>query len=82
MSFSMVLGIGFLLIVSLALSAESAALTSYFGGILPIPDSVLQIVNFVVSFLIITLLFGMIYKILPDVEIAWRDVWVGATFTS
>ncbi len=82
LSFSMVFGIGFLLAVSLALSAALTAATNFLGGMLPVPGVVLQIVNFVMSFALITLLFAMIYKVLPDVEIAWRDVWIGAAVTS
>ncbi|HBY97286.1 MAG TPA: ribonuclease BN [Chloroflexi bacterium] len=81
-SFTMVLGIGFLLLVSLVLSAVLTGLATFFGDVLPIPGFVLQIVDFVVSFAVITLLFAMIYKVLPDVEIAWGDVWIGAAMTS
>lgn len=80
LSFTMVLGVGFLLLVSLVISAALAGLERYLGGILP--EAILQIVNFIISFLVIMLLFAMIYKVLPDVEIAWRDVWLGAAITS
>jgi membrane protein len=43
---------------------------------------VLEAVNFVISFCVITFLFGMIFKLLPDVHVAWRDVWLGAALTS
>jgi len=82
LSMTMVLGIGFMLLVSLLLSAGLSALGGYFEGILPGGEIVWQAVNFVFSFLIITLLFAAIYKVLPDAEIAWRDVWVGAAVTS
>lgn len=82
LSFTMVLGVGFLLLVSLMLSSFLAALSNFFAGLLPSTDILLQVFNFVVSFGVITLLFAMMYKILPDVEIQWRDVWVGAAFTS
>ncbi|HYF63704.1 MAG TPA: YihY/virulence factor BrkB family protein [Herpetosiphonaceae bacterium] len=80
LSFTMVLGIGFLLLVSLMVSAALSAFQKFVFG-----DSagiVLQIVNFVVSFGVITLLFAVIYKVLPDVKIAWRDVWIGAAVTA
>ncbi|HVF10527.1 MAG TPA: YihY/virulence factor BrkB family protein [Abditibacteriaceae bacterium] len=80
LSFTMVLGTGFLLLVSFVLSAALAAFGNFMGGYLP--EAVLHVLNFVVSFGVITLLFAMIYKVLPDVEIAWRDVWMGAAMTS
>ena len=82
LSFTMVVGIGFLLLVSLVLSAWLAALSSYVGRLLPAPPAVLEGVNFVISFAVITGSFAMIFKLLPDVKIAWRDVWVGAAVTS
>ncbi|HXG64903.1 MAG TPA: YihY/virulence factor BrkB family protein [Blastocatellia bacterium] len=82
LSLTMVLGVGFLLLVSLLLSAALAALGKYFEGLLPLPAFVWQAANLVISFGVITLLFALIYKILPDVEIAWGDVWVGAAITS
>ncbi|HYN87506.1 MAG TPA: YihY/virulence factor BrkB family protein [Ardenticatenaceae bacterium] len=81
-SFTMVLGIAFLLLVSLVVSAGLGALGTFFGNLLPLPEFVLQALNFVISFGVITLLFAMIYKVLPDVDIAWRDVWVGAAITA
>ncbi len=82
LSFAMVLGIGFLLLVSLVLSAALAALSNYFGHLIPGIDFLWQLVNFILSFVITTLLFGLIYKVLPDVKIAWSDVWTGAAITS
>lgn len=82
LSFTMVLGIGFLLTVSLVISAGLAALNEYMSGLLDNTLYLGELINFVVSFGVITLLFAMIYKILPDVEIAWSDVWVGAVATA
>ena len=82
LSLSMVLGVGFLLLISLVLSAALTALGDWMGGLLPLPAFVLQVLNFIVSFAVITLLFALIYKILPDVEINWSDVWIGAALTS
>lgn len=81
-SFAMVLGIGFLLLVSLVVSAAIAALGSWMSGLLPLPEALMQIINVAVSIGVITLLFAMIFRVLPDVQIAWRDVWVGAAFTA
>jgi len=82
LSFGMVLGIGFLLLVSLLLSALLAAVAKYVGNILPIPAVLFESVDFLFSLLSITVLFAMIFKFLPNTRIAWSDVWVGATLTS
>jgi membrane protein len=81
-SVTMVVGIGFLLLVSLALSAWLAALGKFFSGRLPLPGGVLEAGNAVLSFAIITCMFAMIYKLLPDVTVAWRNVWIGAAVTA
>lgn len=81
-SFAMVFVVGFLLLVSLIVSATLSAIGKYLGGILPVPEIVLQVINIVLSFLIVMVLFAMIFKVLPDVLIAWRDVWVGAAVTA
>jgi membrane protein len=78
-SFGLVLTIGFLLMVSLALSAALTVVGKYVAGALPF---VLRGVEFLVSFLMVTGLFAMIYKILPSARIQWKDVWVGAAVTS
>jgi membrane protein len=81
-SFAMLIVIGFLLLVSLVISASLAYFGQYLGDLLPISDLALQILNFVISFGLITVLFALIFKFLPDAEIAWRDVWLGAAMTS
>jgi membrane protein len=82
LSFGMVLGIGFLLLVSLLLSAALSALGHVWRGALPGGDMFVQVINFIVGFLIITGLFALIYKVLPRCDIDWADVWIGATVTS
>jgi membrane protein len=82
LSFGMILGIGFLLIVSLAVSAGLAALGRWWGPLLEGWEYVLKAINFVVSFAVVTGLFAMVYKIMPSVTIRWRDVWVGAAVTA
>lgn len=72
LSFSMVLGSAFLLLVSLVVSAILAPLANFLG----------HAAHMAVSFLVITLLFAMIFRYLPDALIAWRDVWLGAAITS
>ncbi|MEO5955438.1 MAG: YihY/virulence factor BrkB family protein [Nitrospiraceae bacterium] len=81
-SFVAVLGSGFLLLVSLVLSAGLAAVGDRLQAFLPAPEVLLQVINFLVSFVVITLLFAMIYKLIPDVSNGWEDVWVGAAMTS
>ena len=82
LSFLAVLGTGFLLLVSLVLSAVLSAAGKFFGGWLPAPEAVLQALNLVVSFAVITVLFAMMFKFLPDARIDWNDVWIGAALTS
>jgi translocation and assembly module TamA len=81
LSFSLVLGIGFLLMVSLVLSAALSALGSYLERF-AVPAAAFEIINFAASFLGVTLLFGLIYRLLPDVHLAWRDVGTGAVLTA
>ena len=82
LGFGMVLGIGFLLLVSLLLSALLAAATDYLGGMLPIPAVLFESLDFLLSLLFITVLFAMIFKLLPNTKVAWSDVWIGAALTS
>ncbi|HEX5942997.1 MAG TPA: YihY/virulence factor BrkB family protein [Anaerolineales bacterium] len=82
LSFTMVLGIGFLLLASLVVSAGVSAFGEYIGTRWPMADIWLGLINFTVSFLVITLLFGMIFKFLPEIKVAWKDVWLGAAVTS
>jgi len=77
-----VLGTGFLLLISLIISAGLSAIGAALGNFLPVPGFLLQIINFFVSFAIVTLLFAMIYKLLPDISIQWGDVWIGAIIAS
>jgi len=81
-SFVAVLGSGFLLLVSLVLSAALAAVGHTLESLLPASELILQAINFLLSFVVITLLFAMIYKLIPDVLNNWQDVWVGAGMTS
>jgi len=81
-SFTMVVGIGFLLLVSLAASAWLAAIGKFFSTLLPLPVAVMEGTNALLSFVVITFMFAMIYKLLPDEKIAWRNVWTGAAVTA
>jgi membrane protein len=80
LSLAMVLGVGFLLLVSLLISTAISAFGDWFGG--GLSGAGWQAVNFGISFLFVTVLFSMIYKYLPDVRVAWGDVWLGAAVTA
>lgn len=82
LSLGLVLGVGFLLLVSLVISAILSGLGNYLGTLVPGLGWIWSIANLLISFTMITVLFAMIYKVLPDVEIRWRDVWLGAAATS
>lgn len=81
-SFALVLGIGFLLMVSLLVNAWLAAMGAYFGGMLPMPEWFLQAAYSALSLAVITFLFAVIYKVLPDVKLEWGDVLTGAAVTA
>jgi membrane protein len=81
-SFAMVLGVGFLLLVSLVLSAAVAAAGKFFASYLPASEILLHFGSLIFSFVIITVLFALLYKLVPDVRIEWQDVWIGAAVTS
>ncbi len=81
-SFLLVLGVGLLLLIMLILSALISGLSSILGGVGASAQTWGMIINFLVSFVITTVLFALIYKELPDVEVAWRDVWIGAIISS
>ena len=82
LSFGMIISVGFLLIVSLALSAGLSALGAWWGPVFSSWAKVLQVINFVVSFAVTSAAFAVVYKIMPSVKIRWRDVWVGAAVTA
>jgi len=82
LSIAAVVSIGFLLLVSLLLSAAISAVGKLIGGSMGDLEWLWQIVNMVLSFGIITVLFAFMFKFLPDAEISWKDVWVGAIVTS
>jgi membrane protein len=81
-SFGMVLSIGFLLLVSLVVSAVLAALGKFFGGFLPIPSPVLSVLNFLISYIGVAVLFGLIFRYVPEAKVRWQNVWLGALVTA
>lgn len=82
LSFGMIIGICFILMVSLVVSAGLAGFSSYMNRLAPGLGIVGQILNLAISFGVFTLLFALIYKVLPDVKIAWKDVWIGSVITA
>jgi len=81
-SLSLVIGIGFLLLVSLVVSAALTAFAGYLSSIFPYLNVLMRILNFALSFGVTTALFAMIYRLLPDTRIAWADVWTAALMAS
>ncbi len=82
LSFGMILGLAFLLMVSLVVGAAIAALGNWWGPAFGSWEVLLQIVNLLVGFVLTTVVFAMIYKMMPRVHVRWRDVWTGAIVTS
>jgi membrane protein len=82
LSYAMLLVVGFLLLVSLIVSTVLSAVTRYLGQVMPATAAIWPFADILISFAFITALFAMIYKVLPDVQIAWKDVWIGAAMTS
>jgi membrane protein len=82
LSFGLVVGVGFVLLVSLLVSASLSALNRYIGELVPQIAVIWQGVNTLVSLGVVTLLFAMIYQFLPDVDLRLRHVWVGALVTA
>ena len=75
-----ILALGFLLLISLVLQTALSAAGSFLEN--AAPEVALQVVNFAISFAVVTLLFAMMFKWMPDTKIEWRDVWVGAAATA
>jgi membrane protein len=82
MSFGLVLILAFLLLISLVASAALAVLENYADSIWSISASTLAMSSSLISYCVITCLFAVIFKMLPDVLLSWRDVWIGAVFTA
>jgi membrane protein len=82
LSFGMILGIGFLMMVSLVFSAAVAALGKWWGPLFSDLEIIAGVINFVFSFALATTVFAMLYKFMPRVKILWRDVWAGAAVTA
>jgi membrane protein len=81
-AFLIAVGAAVLVILSLAINTSIAIAAAYFDGELPLPAPVLHVLNFVISFLIMSAVFTLVYKALPDAHVAWGDAWVGAVATA
>ncbi len=81
-SFTLVLAVGFLLLVSLLLSVALAALSKFFAAVLPLPGFVLNTINLAVSLAGVAVLFALMFRFVPATKIAWRSIWIGATVTA
>ena len=81
-SFAIVVAIGFLLLVSLVVSAALAAAGTFMSRYLPLSEPMLHLLSIVVSLAVFTTVFALIYKVVPDAEVEWRDVWIGAAVTA
>ena len=82
LSFAVVVGVGFLLLASLVVSAALTSLGQYLSGLNLFAEFWLQVINLVISLAVVTVLFMLIFKFLPEVKISWRDVFLGAAVTS
>src|SRR5262245_47928715 len=80
--FLIAVGAAVLILVSVVVNTAIGIAGSYFHGSLPLPGAVLQLINFLISFLLMTAVFTLVYKTLPDAYVAWGDAWVGAVATA
>jgi membrane protein len=81
-SFAMVMGVAFLLLVSLLLSTALAAIGRFLEQSLPGGEALWQVLNFALSLSIVSALFALTFKVVPDAKVRWRDVWIGAVVTA
>jgi YihY family inner membrane protein len=82
LSFGLVLGLAFMLMISLVVSAALSAASDWLGGVTAAESVLANILNFIASFALFTVLFAMIYKIMPTAKISWHDVWMGSAVTA
>jgi membrane protein len=82
LSLTMVLGLGFLLLISMVLTTAVEAMATGVGRMFPVPDAVIVGLSLIVSFLVVTALFMLIFKVLPDVRVPWKVAWIGGLATA
>ncbi len=81
-AFAIVLGAGVLVILSVSVNTAVSVLATHFSSLLPVPAFLLQMVNFLVSLGLLTTMFALVYKMVPDAYVAWGDAFVGAMITA
>jgi membrane protein len=82
LSLTMVLGLGFLLLISMVLTTAVEAMTTGMGKLFPMPDAVTMALSLGVSFAVVTVLFATIFKVLPDLKVPWKVAFIGGVFTA
>jgi membrane protein len=81
-SFLIAVGAAVLILLSLGVNTTIGVAETYFRGALPLPAALLHLINFLITFLLMTTAFTLVYKTLPDAYVAWGDAWVGAVVTA
>ena len=82
LSFALVIALGFLMLASLLVSAGIAIFTGYVEALAGASGTLLALINFITSFAILTFLFALLFRVLPDAAVTWRDVWPGSVITA
>ncbi len=82
LSFGLILGLAFMLMVSLVAAAVTAAMGTWLGGLMPGSAALLYVINMLVSLVFTTIIFAMIFKFMPSTPIRWHEVWIGALVTA
>ena len=82
LSLTMVLGLGFLLLISMVLTTAVEAMTAGMGRVFPMPDAVTMVLSLIISFSVVTVLFALIFKVLPDLKVPWKVAFIGGIFTA
>ncbi|NND96112.1 MAG: YihY/virulence factor BrkB family protein [Pirellulaceae bacterium] len=82
LSFALIIGLGFLLVVSMVVSTVLTAVGSQVGGWIGLEETFVTVMNYVVVFLVTLVVFASMLKFMPDAEISWKDVWIGALVTA
>jgi membrane protein len=82
LSLTMVLGLGFLLLISMVITTAVHAMTQGFGRLFPVPDAVTVVLSMIVAFVVVSTLFMLIFKILPDLIVPWKVALIGGVFTA
>jgi membrane protein len=82
LSFLVIVGMGFLLLVSLVIDALLGALGAYLTHLLPASEAIMYLLNLMISLIVVTVLFALMFRLLPSAKVAWEEVWIGAGVTA